>query len=126
MAVDRLSLSAVPITPFFNEYQLPEATGFVWARHDRLYLITNWHVAAATNLFTKRLLLETGARPNRFRCKFVVRVGEFARETIDVPIRDENDEPLWLIYPAQHLRAVDIVAIPLDTDALRGKVTILP
>lgn len=126
MAVDRLSLSTVPITPFFNDFKLPEATGFVWKRRDRFYLITNWHVAAATNLFTKQLLLTTGARPNRFQCKFVIRVGELERETIDVPIRDENDEPLWLIYPAQHIRAVDIVAIPLDADALRGKVTLLP
>jgi hypothetical protein len=99
MAVDRLSLSTVPITPFFNDLQLPEATGFVWKRRDRFYLITNWHVAAATNIFTKRLLLKTGARPNRFWCTFIIRVGEFERETIDVPIRDENDEPLWLIYP---------------------------
>jgi hypothetical protein len=67
--MDRLSLSTVPITPFFNDFQLPEATGFVWKRHDRFYLITNWHVAAATNIFTKRLILKTGARPNKFRCR---------------------------------------------------------
>jgi hypothetical protein len=53
-------------------------------------------------------------------------MGEFERETIDIPIRDENDEPLWLIHAAQKIRAVDIVAIPLDADALKGKVTLLP
>jgi hypothetical protein len=78
MAVDRSSLSTVPITPFFNDFQLPEATGFVWQRRDRFYLITNWHVAAATNIFTKRLLLKTGARPNKFRCTFIIRVGRLS------------------------------------------------
>jgi hypothetical protein len=126
MAVDRLSLSTIPITPFFNDFQLPEATGFVWRRGDRFYLITNWHVAAATNIFTNRLILKSGARPNRFRCSFIIRVGELERETFDIRIRDENDEPLWLVYPAQHMRAVDVIAIPLDVDALKGKVTLLP
>jgi hypothetical protein len=90
--------------------QLPEATGFIWKRRDRFYLITNWHVAAATHFFTGQLLW----------------MGEFERETIDIPIRDENDEPLWLVHAAQKIRAVDIVAIPFDAVALKGKVTLLP
>jgi hypothetical protein len=53
-------------------------------------------------------------------------MGEFERETIDIPVRDENDEPLWLIHAAQKFRALDIVAIQLDADALKGKVTVLP
>lgn len=126
MALDLLSLSTVPITPFFNERQLPEATGFVWKRRNRLYLITNWHVAAATNPFTRALLLEGGARPNRFRCPFIIRIGAYERELIDIPIRDENDAPLWLVHPSQRIRPIDIVAIPLDEEELNGKVTLLP
>lgn len=126
MAVDRLSLSTVPITPFFNDLKLPEATGFVWKRRDSFYLITNWHVVTATNIFTRRLLLCGGSRPNRIQCPFVIRMGEFERETINIPIRDENDEPLWLVHAAQKIRPVDIVAIPLNADALKGKVTLFP
>jgi hypothetical protein len=126
MSVDLLSLSTVPITPFFNDLRLPEATGFVWKRRDSFYLITNWHVAAATNVFTNRLLLCGGSRPNRFQCPFVIRMGMFERETIDIPIRDENDEPLWLVHATQKIRPVDIVAIPLDADALKGRVTLFP
>ena len=37
MSFDRLSLSTVPITPFFNDLQLPEATGFIWKRRERFY-----------------------------------------------------------------------------------------
>ena len=61
MALDHLSLATVPITPLFEGTTLPEATGFVWKRGDRHYLITNWHVASATNLFTKNCSGPTGA-----------------------------------------------------------------
>ena len=126
MSFDRLSLSTVPITPFFNDLQLPEATGFIWKRRERFYLITNWHVVSALDLFTKMHLLKGGSRPNKFRCHILVRVGEYWHEPIDVPIRDENDQPLWLIHPAQEMRAIDIVALPFDYDSLKTKVTLLP
>ncbi len=126
MPFDRLSLSTLPITPFFNDLQLSEATGFIWKRRERFYLITNWHVVSALDLFTKTHLSKGGSRPNKFRCHVLVRVGEYWHEPIDVPIRDENDQPLWLIHPAQEMRAIDIVALPLDYDSLKTKVTLLP
>jgi Trypsin-like peptidase domain len=126
MPFDRLSLSTIPITPFFNDRPLPEATGFIWKRHGCFYLITNWHVVSALDLFTKAHLLQGGSRPNKFRCHILVRVCEYWHEPIDVPIRDENDQPLWLIHPAQEIRAIDVVAIPLDHHTLKTKVTLLP
>jgi hypothetical protein len=71
-------------------------------------------------------LFKCASRPNKFRCHLLVRVGEYWHEPIDVPIRDENDQPLWLIHPAQEMRAIDIVALPLDHDSLKTKVTLLP
>jgi hypothetical protein len=75
MSFDRLSLSTIPITPFFRDRALPEATGFIWKRLDRFYLITNWHVVSALDLFTKMHLLKGGSRPEKFRCHFLVRIG---------------------------------------------------
>jgi hypothetical protein len=98
MALDRLSLSTVPISPFFDKTALPEATGFVWKRLDRYYLITNWHVATAKHAQSGMHLLKGAARPNMFRCHFIIRVGQYEREPIDIPIRDEHDTPLWLIF----------------------------
>lgn len=126
MALDRLSLSTVPINPFFNDRQLAGATGFIWKRSERFYLITNWQVVSALDLFTKEHLSEGGGRPNKLRCHFLIRVGQYERETIDVPIRDEDDQPLWLVYPAQEIRAIDVVALPLDYEGLKTRVTLLP
>jgi hypothetical protein len=126
VSLDRLSLSTVPIIPFFNNRQLSEATGFIWKRRECFYLITNWHVVSALNLFTKAHLSEGGCRPNKLRCHFLIRVGQYEREPIDVPIRNEHDEPLWLIHPAQQMRAIDVVALPLDYENLQTRVALLP
>jgi hypothetical protein len=124
MSFDRLSLSTVPITPFFNELALPEANGFIWRRHKRYYLITNWHVVSALDLFTKELIAPGGSRANKLRCHFV-RVEQRERELIDVPIRDENDRPLWFIHFEQEKRAIDVVALPLDGESLK-EVSLFP
>jgi hypothetical protein len=126
MSLDRLSLSTVPIIPFFNHRQLAGATGFIWKRRERFYLITNWHVVSALDLFTKAHLSEGGGRPNKLRCHFLVRVGQYERESIDVPIRDEDDQPLSFIHSAQEVRAIDVVAVPLDYEGLKTRVTSLP
>src|ERR1700722_18890973 len=123
MSLDRLSLSTIPANPFFNDRPLGDATGFVWRRRERYYLITNWHVVSGLNFFTKMHLLKGGSRPDKLRCHFLIRVGQYERELIDIPIRDENDEPLWLIHPAQQMQAVDVVAIPLNYEDLKTKVT---
>jgi hypothetical protein len=126
MPLDRLSLATIPIRPLFNETPLPVATGFVWKRRDRFYLITNWHVASATHLFTKTLLLKGGSRPNKFQCHFIIRVGEYERECIEIAVRDENDNPRWLVHPLQDRRPVDIIAVPLNAEELKGRVALLP
>jgi hypothetical protein len=39
----------------------------------------------------------------------------FWKETIEIAIRDDNDQPLWFIHPTQTDRKrIDIVAIPLE------------
>ena len=125
MAFDRLSLSTVPITPLFDRHPLSEATAFIWRRHGRLYLITNWHVVSALDFFTKEHLSEGGARPNKLRCHFL-RLEQRERELIDVQIRDENDQPLWLVHFEQQTQPIDIVAVPLDDEALKTAVMLLP
>jgi hypothetical protein len=41
-------------------------------------------------------------------------------------VRDENDDPRWLVHPLQNRRPVDVVAIPLNAEDLKGRVTLLP
>lgn len=124
--VDKLSLGTIPLTPYFNEMEMPEATGFVWRRGEHHYLITNWHVVSGIDLFTKTNLHPHGAWPNKLKCHFLIRVGQYERELIDIPIRDGDGQPLWLIHPAQEIRAIDVVALPLDYETLKDRVSLQP
>ena len=70
MSIDRLSLSTIPIVPFFNDRELAVATGFVWKRRERFYLITNWHVLSALSFFTKEHLSPVVADQIRYTATF--------------------------------------------------------
>ena len=80
----QLSLTTVPVTPFFNSTALPPATSFVWKRRDTYYLITNWHVVTARICETGTNLLKGAARPNKLHALFTIRVGQFEKEGIDI------------------------------------------
>jgi hypothetical protein len=112
-SIDVLSLTTVPIHPFFNDVPLPHATAFVWKRNNRHYLVTNWHVVAARNTETGENLL-CGARPNKLKAQFNLRVPVFEKDTVDIPIRDDEDSPLWHIHTTHAHKRIDIVAIPLE------------
>jgi hypothetical protein len=62
MSLDRLSLSTVPIIPFFNDRQLSGATGFIWKRRERFYLITNWHVVSALEVILQILVARLASK----------------------------------------------------------------
>jgi transcriptional regulator with XRE-family HTH domain len=108
--IDAFSLTTVPIQQFANGQPMKSATGFVWKEGEQHYLVTNWHVVTGKNAATGKL--ETHARSDMLRALFNVRVGDFGKQQYDITIRDENHDPLWLIYPGQG-RAVDVVVIPL-------------
>jgi hypothetical protein len=51
----------------------------------------------------------TGA-PDVLRTLFNIRTGSFEKQRWDIPIRDENDAPLWLVHPG---RRVDAAVLPI-------------
>lgn len=109
--LDQFSLVTVPIELFFNETPLGQGTGFIWKNLDRHYLVTNWHVLSGCDFFTRELIRKDGGRPNVIRTLFDVATGTFGKRRWDLTIRDENDEPMWLVYPGG--RRMDIAVLPL-------------
>jgi len=111
--LDQFSLTTVPIELLFNSTPLGNATSFVWKHtDDRYFLITNWHVVSGRDALTRKYLKAHGGRPNRLLARFNLRQRIFEKQPIDIAIRDENDQPLWLVHPSQG-PGVDVVAIPL-------------
>ncbi len=110
--IDQFSLVTAPLSLYFNETHLSEATGFIWQEGRQNYLITNWHVVTGRNFQTGKAIKGHGGRPNKIRAYFNTRVQEFEKQQHFISIRDEDDQPLWLAHPSKG-RSVDVVAIPL-------------
>jgi hypothetical protein len=110
--IDQFSLVTVPLSLYFNEAHLSNATGFIWQEGRQNYLITNWRVTTGRNSLTGKPLQSHGGRPNKIHALFNTRVQQFLKQEHFINIRDADDKPLWLAHPARG-RAVDVVAIPL-------------
>lgn len=110
--IDRFSLVTAPLSLFFNETHLSDATGFIWQERGQNYLITNWHVVTGRNAQNGQPINDHGGRPNIIRALFNARVHQFSKQEHIIRIRDSDDNPLWLAHPS-HGRSVDVVAIPL-------------
>jgi hypothetical protein len=109
--IDPFSLTTLPLEQCANGNAFATATGFMWLRRDRYYLITNWHVVTGRNARTGEL--ETPVQPDMLRAHFNTRIMDFGKKTYDIRIRDADNKPLWYIYPGRQ-RGCDLVAMLLD------------
>jgi hypothetical protein len=128
--VDPLTLTTIPLRPFFNDTELAAATGFLYKRREQLYLITNWHVVTARNAETGTNLHDHGGRPNLLCAQFNLAVRDFGKEEIVIKLRDEDGAPLWLVHPVhpRHRcdKRIDVVATPLGPSAEKRPFAVYP
>lgn len=119
MALQRPSLASLLVQPSFGGKPISSATGFVAGRpeDDRLWLVTNWHVATGRNPATGQPLdQKTGAVPDELilghHVDGALGSWHFATEAL----YDSAGDPLWFEHPA-HGRKVDVVALPITKRA---------
>jgi hypothetical protein len=93
--IDPFSLTTVPLQQYANGMKIGDATGFVWRRHDRNYLITNWHVVTGRHAVTGELKLVI--RPEMLRAYFNTKVMDFGKISHDIQLRDADCNPIWFI-----------------------------
>src|SRR5262249_32697237 len=101
--IDRYSLATVPGQQLFDEQELGNATGFIWKRDARFYLVTNWHVLTCRRFPTGENLHEQAARPNKLRCLFNLGWQDFGKQEHLISIRDNDGAPLWLVHSARNV-----------------------
>jgi hypothetical protein len=111
--LDPYSLATVPLEQCANGNTFGTATGFIWKRREKNYLITNWHVVTGRNAETGEPEPCFPVRPDMLRVQFNTRVMDFGKQMREIKLRDENHCPLWYAHPV-HQRRRDVVAIPLD------------
>ena len=96
----------------FNTRQpIGSGSGFFYTLEDQLYLITNRHVVIdeKEDFYPDEIRVRLHTNPNDV----------YQNEQLAMPIY-ESDEPAWREHPSQGAN-VDVVALPLDTEAVKKK-----
>lgn len=114
------SIKSLYVETFFNQIRLATATGFVVKYNEKFYLITNRHVVTGRNNINGKCLDEKNASiPN---CLHVwlpssIETGEIIHrinwDYTNIPLKNENDEPIWIEDKKEHRMKYDVAAIPL-------------
>lgn len=115
MMVDENSLRSLFIEPYFNDMPLAEATAFIMAHNNKLFLITNRHNVTGRNQNTNECLSKHGSIPNKIKVHFNKKnsIGEYVIK--DIKILDDAENQLWHEHPTLKDTA-DFVALELSDD----------
>jgi hypothetical protein len=116
--ISKPSHMSLHLQPVFNDIVLGNATGFVAKSPNGMpFLVTNRHVVRGRDNDTDECLdTKTLAVPNRLRVthNWAPMFGRFVE--IEIPLLNEQGEPLWFEHPG-HKGAADVVVIPLSLHA---------
>jgi hypothetical protein len=121
--LDQFTLTTIPLEQYFNDTRLGHGTGFIWMLGGKHYLVTNWHVLSMCDFFTRANLRGDAGRPNVLRMHFNIQTGSFAKQQWNVEVRNDNDEPRWLVHPHKQ---VDIAVLPIPLIPEDLKITLYP
>ena len=94
-ALDIYSLATIPLELYANGNSIGRtATGFIWERRGRYYLITNWHAVTGCNAETGEQETCIPARPDMLRAHFNTRTMDFWKHAREISLRDDDHRPL--------------------------------
>lgn len=123
--IDKISFASYLLKPCVVDRTNPEnllvladATGFIYKRNGKQYLITNLHVVSGRDPCTGKILDIHKAIPELLRSfpsLYEQKTGRIEKISLylDCRLYDQNNIPLWLIHP-NYKRGIDIAVLPLD------------
>lgn len=104
-----------------NSIHLGNATGFIYKKNQKQYLVTNLHVLSGRNINTEKIESTSGAIPEYIEMSFSTfddtsKIVEKQESFLRIQLYNQEHQPRWLIHPI-YKRKVDISVICLDLDA---------
>lgn len=123
---DSISLSACFLSLKGVGESLRQATGFFWRRSDKIFLITNWHVATGKNIMTGQFV-EDGWCPKSFSVQYFAKAVAAAPNdavlgsdgkyksvpTFELPVYEEFHDPFWIQHQKIYEYNIDLVAFEI-------------
>lgn len=121
VSLDPLSYTSVPINLFSEDKtELARATAFFY-KHNKYFLITNWHNVTGFDAEKRRLL---DVSPVIIEVPFLKQKKPYIRwGRWNIPLY-KNKKPIWCIHP-QYRNKVDVVAIELGINDKQEDVLLL-
>lgn len=100
-----------------NLLRVSNATGFVYKKNDKMYLITNLHVVSGRDINTGKVLDSMARIPEVIRTVsslYNVKTG-FIQKCVELTISlyDKDGNPNWFIHP-KYKHGVDIAVMPIN------------
>lgn len=123
--IDQISFASYLLKPCIidktnpnNLIELADATGFIYKRNGKQYLITNLHVVSGRDIYSEKILDIHQAIPElliSFPSLYDPKTGIIEKQSLHLKsiLYDQNNIPLWLIHP-NYKRGIDIAVLPLE------------
>ncbi|MBV7522282.1 serine protease [Ensifer sp. ENS12] len=113
MPIEQQSVQSLFIEMYFDQTRLSTGTAFVVSAVRGNALITNRHNVTGRRQDNNQPLSPHGGVPNKIRVWHNAATGLGNWGSIDYPLYDNNDVPLWVEHPVLGA-AADFVALPID------------
>lgn len=117
------SNSIVHLTMCFGKTELAIGSGVLYCRNEKLYIVTAWHNVTGRHSETLECLSDQLSVPDRVIAYIACRLGtagkkaSYIRRPFVIPLEDDNATTNYFVHP-QTWPQVDVVAIPVDPDAI--------
>ncbi|MCC5985218.1 MAG: trypsin-like peptidase domain-containing protein [Rhodobacteraceae bacterium] len=109
--LDPWSLASLEIELYFNETLCGHATGLIWSKDNRTFLVSNWHVFTGRHRDTGEHISPTLCEPNKVRIWFHRRghLGQWLPHDYDLLIQGQ---PAWIEHPSE-IYKIDLAALEI-------------
>lgn len=89
-------------------------TGFMYFRHERYFLITNWHVITARRPDNGETLFTHSSLPDTLGVMHNDTEGPGWTSLGDYELFDGDGKAQWLVHPNHAVKPHDVIALPVD------------
>lgn len=107
------SLQSLYIEMFFGETRLASGTAFFVESAVGPILVTNRHNVTGRNQRTNRAMHSKGGIPDKIKVLCVERTHSLSWRWVSIPLKDENDEEIWIEHPSLGSKA-DFVGLRVE------------
>lgn len=113
ITIDEYSVVSIPLDLISNGKRISTATGFFYARNEKVFLVSNWHVFSGRNPIDGQAMDKNAAIPDQvvFPLHLKGKLGHW-RDGVTIDLGNNSGNPTWFQHP--NGQDVDVAVLPLE------------